>query len=287
MEGVSHITGHALKHPGSPLPVFDLGVAPYLPVQALQARLRAAVAAGAAPGVLMLLEHEPVITMGSRAGEQDLRGGEAGAAGERGAHRAADQTGKATACGAPPPKAAAPLSSALTALTGGIPVVESERGGQATLHAPGQLVSYPVVRIPGHDLSAFVRGLEEANILLLAGFGIHAERRAGRPGLYVDGDKISSVGLRCQRWVSSHGTSLNVDLDLSLFDAIVSCGEPQLRQTSMERLLAAPPSIPVVKQAYLRAVNHVFGWELLPLRPVTHDRVEAELGLEGQDAPSR
>ena len=239
VEGVSHIPGRPLKHHAVAIPVFDLGVAPYLPVQALQARLRLAVADGRALGVLLLLEHEPVITLGSRAGAQDLRD------------------------------------------DGCIPVAESERGGQATLHAPGQLISYPIVRIPGHDLSAFVRGLEEANILLLAEFGIAAERRPGRPGLYVAGEKISSVGLRCQRWVSSHGTSLNVSVDLSLFGAIVSCGEPQLHQTSIERLVPAPPPMSAVKQAYIRSVKQVFGWEFLPLRPVAHDEVEAELGLEG------
>ena len=116
-----------------------------------------------------------------------------------------------------------------------------------------------------------MRGLEEANVILLAGFGIGAERRAGRPGLYVAGEKISSVGLRCQRWVSSHGTSLNVSVDLSLFDAIVSCGEPQLHQTSIERLTGAAPSMADVKQAYIRAVSQVFGWRLAELRTVPHD----------------
>lgn len=238
MEGVSHISEQPLKTYLPQFPVFDLGVAPYRPVQALQSRLRQAVADGSIPGVLLLLEHEPVITMGSRACQHDLHG-----------HR-------------------------------GLPVEASERGGQATLHAPGQLVSYPVVPIPARDLSTYVRGLEEANILLLARFGIHAERRPGHPGLYVAGDKISSVGLRCQRWVSSHGTSLNVSLDLSLFDAIVSCGEPGLCQTSIERLTGRAPEMTDVKRVYIQAVTQVFGWRLAELRPLPHDRVESQLGLE-------
>jgi lipoate-protein ligase B len=254
MQGVSHKSGRSLKQPLS-YRAFDLGLAPYLPVQALQRRLRVAVADGRTPGALLLLEHEPVITLGSRAGLQDLHGDPLSAenlgAGEQ-----------------------------MPALRG-IPVAESERGGQATLHAPGQLISYPVMPIPGRDLSAYVRGLEEANVLLLADYGIRAERRQGRPGLYVDGDKISSVGLRCQRWVSSHGTSLNVSVDLSLFDAIVSCGEPHLRQTSIETLTGAIPDMADLKQAYLRRVTQVFDWEFEPLSPVGYDRVERELGLEG------
>ena len=246
MDGVSHISGRPLKA-AALFPAFDLGVAPYLPVQALQARLRTAVADGRVPGVLLLLEHQPVITLGSRAGVHDLR-----------------------LC--VPEETPAPPA---------IEVVESERGGQATLHAPGQLISYPVVPIPGRDLGDYVRALEEANILTLAEFGISAERRPGRPGLYVRGDKISSVGLRCQRWVSSHGTSLNVSVDLSLFRTIVSCGEPQLLQTSMERLTGITPDMATVKASYLRAVKQIFGWELEPLRPLPFELVETELGLEG------
>lgn len=237
------MSGRPLKGSPPQFAVFDLGMAPYLPLQALQGRLRAAVAEGRLPGLLLLLEHEPVITLGSRAGQHDLR------------------------------DSAAPV-------TGAIPVVSSERGGQATLHAPGQLISYPVVPIPGRDLGEYVRGLEEAIIVVLEGFGIQGQRRQGRPGVYAGGDKISSVGLRCQRWVSSHGTSLNVNIDLSLFDSVVSCGEPQLHQTSIEQQTRMPVSMAQVKQMYLQAVTQVFGWELLPARCISFDQVEAELGLE-------
>lgn len=222
--------------------VFDLGVAPYLPVQELQGRLRSAVADRTIPGVILLLEHTPVVTLGNRRTPGDLR-------------------------------------DSLLIARKGLEIAESERGGQATLHAPGQLVSYPVVPIPHRDLRAFVRGLEEALLLLLQEFGVSAHRREGRPGLYVESRKIASVGLRCHRWVSSHGTSLNVSVDLSLFDLIVACGEPELRQTSLQALTGEAPSMKQVKAAYLRAAETVFGWNLCESRELAHSEVEAALGL--------
>ncbi|MFH1834460.1 MAG: lipoyl(octanoyl) transferase LipB, partial [bacterium] len=221
----------------------DLGSAPYEPVQALQARLRQAVAEGALPGVLLLLEHEPVITLGSRGAQSDLR-------------------------------------DVVSLRQRGVSVVRSERGGQATLHAPGQLVSYPVVPIPRRDLGDYVRHLEETLIVLLAGVGVPAARHKGRPGVYVGEEKIASVGLRCQRWIASHGSSLNVDLDLSLFDLMVSCGEPQLRQTSLEAVTGHHFPMDHVKALYVAAARQAFGWDFAPLRTVSHEDVEKLLGLE-------
>jgi len=233
----------ALRLAVDALPVFDLGTVPYEPVQALQARLRRAVAAKALPGVLLLLEHEPVITLGSRGKLEDLCDPE----------RIEGQA---------------------------IPVLVSERGGQATLHAPGQLVSYLIVPIPNRDLRRFVHDLEEVLAVLLAGQGISADRREGRPGLYVEGNKIASVGLRCQRWVASHGTSLNVSIALDLFDLIVSCGEPGLRQTSMEAITGCTYPMPLVKQLYLEAATRVFGWLLAAPCAIPYSGLETQLGLE-------
>jgi lipoyl(octanoyl) transferase len=227
------------------VPVIDLGLAPYLPVQELQRRLQSAVIDGASNGVLLLLEHEPVITLGSRGRTSDLR-------------RPGMEIGR-------DPR--------------GVTVVASERGGQATLHAPGQLVSYPVVPIPGHDLSRYVRRLEQILILVLEACGISAVRRKGHPGLYVDDQKIASIGLRCRRWVASHGTSLNVDVDLSLFDYIVSCGEPHLRQTSIAALTTTAPPMAEVKRLYCAAAEEVFGWSLGQPVGVAHAEVEQKLGM--------
>src|SRR4030042_2056662 len=159
-----------------PIGAFELGVAPYVPLQDLQRRLRLAVAEGTLPGALLLLEHYPVIPLGPRGAISDLR-------------------------------------DPVRVRERGVPVVRSERGGQATLHAPGQLVSYPIIRIPHHDLRRYVRDLEETLILVLEANDLYPQRRTARPGLYLSGQKIASVGLRCHRWVASHGPSLNVHPD--------------------------------------------------------------------------
>jgi lipoyl(octanoyl) transferase len=236
--------GFVFQRPPSSLPVFDLGVAPYVPVQDLQRRLRQAVIDGKIRGVLLLLEHEPVITLGTRAGVQDLRS-----------------------------------ASNAASSTPSIDIVESERGGQATLHAPGQLISYPILPIPGRDLPAYVHGLEEILALLLSGLGIQAVRKAQAPGLYVAGAKIASVGLRCSHWVASHGTSLNVSVDLSLFDLIVSCGDPGLRQTSVGALARRNVAMAEIKERYLQAAQQVFDWDLSDVQTVRYDQVETLLGL--------
>jgi lipoyl(octanoyl) transferase len=233
--------------PGRPaktprLSVFDLGIVPYEPLQQLQGQLRAAVADGLIPGVILLLEHEPVITLGNRRAPADLRD-----------HALVNSRGVA--------------------------VVVSERGGRATLHAPGQLVAYPIVSIPRHDLRAYVHGLEEVFAIVLGGYGVTAQRREGHPGLYVHGDKIMSVGLRCHRWVTSHGTSFNVSVDLSLFDLVVSCGETQLRQTSLQAVTGGTHDMPEVKAACLEAFCRVFDWRIAPLRALSYDGVEEALGL--------
>ena len=262
----------------SRLPVFDLGLAPYGPLQALQGRLRQAVAEGSLPGVLLLLEHEPVITLGSRGTDGDLRldaRSNSGPGLERDPRRVSDRDPEPGLLAMAKPDTGPGISSVSAA----IPVFRSERGGQATLHAPGQLVSYPVVPVPGRDLGRYVHDLEECLIAVLAGYAINAERRTRHPGLYVRGEKIASVGLRCQRWVASHGTSLNVDVDLTLFESIVSCGEAELRQTSMQSLLGASPGMSDIKEAYCRAVDDVFGWRLAPMRQLAFSHVEGELGL--------
>ena len=112
----------------------------------------------------------------------------------------------------------------------GIPVVQSERGGEITYHGPGQAVVYTLVDLArrGIKVKAFVHLLEQCVINFLVRHEVQAERKAGAPGVYVGGAKIASLGIRVTRGRAWHGLALNVDMDLSPFQAIDPCGYPGL-----------------------------------------------------------
>jgi lipoyl(octanoyl) transferase len=118
---------------------------------------------------------------------------------------------------------------------GAIPVIRSDRGGQATYHGPGQLVMYTLLSIRHRKIGIrqLVSMLEQSAIDTLKQYGIDARSRADRPGVYVDGSKIASIGLRVRRGCSYHGMSLNVAGDLSPFSRINVCGFPSLSVTSL------------------------------------------------------
>jgi lipoyl(octanoyl) transferase len=112
----------------------------------------------------------------------------------------------------------------------GIPVVQSERGGEITYHGPGQAIVYTLVDLArrGIEVKAFVHLLEQCVINLLVRHEVQAERKAGAPGVYVGGAKIASLGIRVTRGRAWHGVALNVDMDLAPFQAIDPCGYPGL-----------------------------------------------------------
>lgn len=124
---------------------------------------------------------------------------------------------------------------------GAIPVVPSDRGGQITYHGPGQLIGYTLIDIGrlGLGIRPFVATLEQVVIDLLADLSIAAARRAGAPGVYVDGEKIAALGLRVRRGRSYHGLSLNVAMDLGPFAGIDPCGYPGLGVTQIRDLTRA------------------------------------------------
>jgi lipoyl(octanoyl) transferase len=121
---------------------------------------------------------------------------------------------------------------------GDIPVVASDRGGQVTYHGPGQLVAYPLldVRRLGLSVRALVLRLEQAVIDLAANHGITAVGRRDAPGVYVEGRKLASLGLRIRRGSSYHGVALNVDMDLAPFARINPCGMAGMQVTQLADL---------------------------------------------------
>jgi len=124
---------------------------------------------------------------------------------------------------------------------GDIPVIQVDRGGQVTYHGPGQWVVYLMIDLKrrGLGVRALVTLIEESIVQLLAEYGIEAAPQPKAPGVYVDGDKVASLGLRVRRGCSYHGLAINVDMDLEPFGRINPCGYQGLQVTSMARLL--PP----------------------------------------------
>jgi lipoate-protein ligase B len=114
-----------------------------------------------------------------------------------------------------------------------IDVVETERGGKLTYHGPGQLVGYPIMHVP--NVRAFVETMERALIDALSAAGVPAGTREGREftGVWVEDRKIASIGIHVSRRVSMHGFAVNVDNDLTPFGAVVACGLPDVRMTSL------------------------------------------------------
>ena len=117
------------------------------------------------------------------------------------------------------------------------PLFSINRGGQATYHGPGQLIGYPIIdlRRCGQDLHKYLRWLEQLVIVLLARYDIAAQRRESLTGVWVENRKIASIGVGVRHWITMHGFALNVCGDLSPFDHIVPCGITNVAMTSMEK----------------------------------------------------
>src|SRR5919107_1529179 len=179
--------------------VCHLGRVPYEEGVALQERLREQVIAGELDPVMLLLEHDPVYTLGRRSEPGDLPMGE-------------------DWCRAQ-----------------GIDVVKTPRGGKLTYHGPGQLIGYPIM--PVDDVIAFLRTMERAIVAALREAGIEARSREaeGRDytGVWVEDRKIASIGVHLSRGVSAHGFAVNVTNDLAPFSWVVACGLPAVTMTSL------------------------------------------------------
>ncbi len=192
--------------------------------------------AGRIGDTLLLLEHPPVITLGVKT------------------------RGKATNIVATD----AALEDA------GVSVVETGRGGDVTYHGPGQLVGYPIfdLRPDRCDVHQYVRDLEEALILAVAGFGIEGRRVAGLTGVWAGAAgremKLAAIGVRISRWITSHGFALNVAPDLAHFDLIVPCGIADRGVTSIARLVGQDVAMSDVEDAVVQGMTRVFSGPVAP-----------------------
>lgn len=142
---------------------------------------------------------------------------------------------------------------------GDIPVVQIDRGGQVTYHGPGQLMLYALIdlRRAGAGVRPLVTALEQSVVDLAADDGIDAASRADAPGVYVDGVKLASVGLRIRRGASFHGMAVNVDLDLEPFSRINPCGFERLEVTDLARLGAAHDMAAVQERLLAHFLRHM------------------------------
>jgi lipoate-protein ligase B len=201
------------------------GLVDYMQAWEMQRRLAAEVRAGG-PEALVLCSHPPTATLGRRATADQLR----------------------------VPRAALEAR--------GVRVVETDRGGGATVHGPGQLVGYPILRLGASpDLHRLLRSLEAALIRALRDLSVEASRREGLTGVWVGEEKIVSIGMRFQGGVTLHGFALNVHNDLDLFDAVVPCGLAGVRLTSVARIVEGPPEMARVEESVTRALAQEFALE--------------------------
>ncbi|HJR17636.1 MAG TPA: lipoyl(octanoyl) transferase LipB [Gemmatimonadales bacterium] len=186
------------------LVVYELGLRPYAEVLELQRSLcRRRIAGEITEDILLLVQHEPVITLGRSTRPGTL------------------------------------LLDSAELERRGISVLEVERGGDVTFHGPGQLVGYPIVDLQQHrqDLHWYLRRLEAGLIGALKQLGIQAEAHPGLTGVWTGRRKLASVGIHVKQWVTFHGFALNVNTDLSYFDLIVPCGIEDVVMTSVSREL--------------------------------------------------
>jgi len=157
---------------------------------------------------------------------------------------------------------------------GDIPVIQVDRGGQVTYHGPGQVVCYPLIDIGRLQLGvrALVGGIEQAIINVLKNYGVDAQLVEGAPGVYIDGVKIASLGLRIRRGKSFHGLAFNVDMDLEPFQRINPCGYSGLQVTNLSAF--AHVSIGEVEDRLVTELSGFLGYNKR-FRPVEDGLPEA------------
>ena len=218
-------SGAATREAVRTLDVRRLGRVPYGDGLALQERLVAERQAGRIPDTLLLLEHEPVFTLGRNARAEHV------------------------------------LFPEAELRARGFEVFETGRGGDVTYHGPGQIVGYPILDLAPDrcDVHRYVRDIEEVLIRTCRDYGVTASRAPGMTGAWVGEEKIGAIGVRIARWVTSHGFAFNVGGDLSPFGLIVPCGLRGRGVTSLERRLGRPVPRDEVMERLAGHLAAVFG----------------------------
>lgn len=219
-------TGTSQEAATARLEVIDLGRMPFARAYALQEERVAARVAGRVPDTLLLVEHDPVYTLGRNADPRHVH--------------------------------ASPAELAAR----GIDLCRTTRGGEVTYHGPGQLVGYPILRLPGGGKGPvwFVTRLEEALILALRDVGVEGRRDPINRGVWVGSEKIAAIGVRVTRQVTLHGFSLNVCVRLENYAGITPCGIAGRGVTSLDRCVEGV-TMDAVKPIVVARFREVFGYD--------------------------
>jgi len=204
--------------------VLRVGRSDYAAVLNLQRRLVVERRSGRLGDLLILTEHDPVITTGRGADFRNL------------------------------------LANAGLLTELGVPQLQVERGGDITYHGPGQLVAYPILdlRAYGRDVHAYVRRLEETAMAVLRVFGVDGERRLGAPGIYAGSGKLASVGIAVRGWMSFHGLAINLSAATTYFALVRPCGLQGIHLTSVEDLTGHAPDHAEACSAFVASFGRLF-----------------------------
>ncbi len=211
-----------------PLWYADLGLADYQECTEFQKKLVQLRLAGKIEDTILLLEHTPVLTVGTSGAENGL------------------------------------LASEAALERAGVKVYKTDRGGNITYHGPGQIVGYPIFDLRQHNKDAhlLLRNLEQVVIDFLAHYGVCAERSDGLTGVWVGGDKICSIGIAVRRWISYHGFALNINPNYDHWSLINPCGLVGRKVTSLDHLTGNAPGMDEVKEVMAEKIATLYNAEL-------------------------
>ena len=207
--------------------VRDLGLCAYDEVWNLQKEIQAQRIAGESEDTLLLVEHEPVYTLGKNADKNHL----------------------------------------LQHYPDNVQIFQIERGGDITFHGPGQLVGYPILDLHNYkkSVSWYMRSLEQVIINTLQKYGIKGEQKEDLTGVWIKDKKIAAFGVRISRWVTMHGFALNVNTDMQYYEGIIPCGILEYGVTSMEKLLNHEVNMKDVKNTLISSFKNVFMNNIHPM----------------------